>query len=58
MSEDGGGGGARGHRQSERGRRVAGEGGGAVAVNSKEREERTGQRGRGFLPQKREQTLA
>ncbi len=40
------------------GGRVAGEGGGAVAANSREREERTGPRGRGFLPEKREQTLA
>ncbi len=35
-----------------------GGGGGAVAANSREREERTGQRGRGFLPEKRKQTLA
>lgn len=58
MSEDGGGGGARGTDKVREGGRVAGEGGGAVAANSREREERTGPRGRGFLPEKREQTLA
>lgn len=45
MCEDGGSGGGKGHRQSERGRRVAGEGGGAVAANSREREDRTEEKG-------------